>query len=1011
RRTHGEEETYSVDEIHYINGYRNYLAASMGLTERPDSFVPTIVGLHLEEARRFVSWDLTADALIRHMAEECLAEVREHFKDYIDRPLDEDEGCRVYKEYEKSLELGLQSRYGKIDCSVVLSASNGKGTEDAPYTLIDHPALLMRAIARNLMDAGLLEKEKFALEASDPNGQSRFKRITEDMLYVKEEENFEVRYRNVELEDADRPGLSPESSMTILKSALMWTTDRNRLRLVDPQRVWDLMTDAQNGLPKGEADWIDAFIWVNHYRDAHPDGNEFLIRKAEDKLAGSTPEHRQEVLGRLIEHREDALGARVVVSLSIPEVRTLVDEEVLHRAAGQGCDQVLNELVSKVPTTIDNANFEGQSALIVAAGEGKTNCVRILLQHNAHADLQDNFGMTALMYAATNGHLPVVQELLKADIDFAAKDEFGLNALHHAAAAGRTDLIEILVRSDGSINERTNDGATALMLAASNGRLDTSKKLLGLDADPNVEDDNGETALHAAAKNGHVDIIEILQPVVTDLDKGNATGKTPLMLAALNRHRSAVLKLLALDANPNCEDDEKQTSLHAAAAGGNPDIIEILQAVVEEPDKGDVAGATPLMVAAFEGHTEAVRKFLGLRADADRKTSHGVTPLHEAAAGGNPDIIEILQPIVTGLEERCSAGNTPLMVAASLGRSAAVRKLLELGADPTLKNDKRQTLLHISAAAGNPEIIEIPQITATGLNESDITGGTPLMFAALHGHLAAVRKLLSLGADPRVTDSDGISAFHSAAKAGSSEIIEELLPHVSHIDESINDGRSALELAVHGGHLDAARTLLRLGAGLSPDDYGYTLLHVAAVNGDSDLIKVMGEYVENIDELTPDSRSPLMLAAALGHADAVERLLNLGANRRLADAHEYRAFHLAAAGGHTRIIEMLRPDASEVDAPTRYGTTALMMAAGSGRIEAAQCLMDRGANIEATDWLGWTPLHHAVNRSEMQMVHLLLQSGANLYARTANNGESVLSIAIRNECLPLVQLFSQWLRN
>ncbi|HET9642096.1 MAG TPA: ankyrin repeat domain-containing protein, partial [Burkholderiaceae bacterium] len=985
RSAHCTEGSYPEQELHYVNGYRKHLANSLGLNVRSAGIVPPGMRLRLEEASRFVSETVTADALVSHLAEECLAEVRDHLKDYLDRPLTEAEGWQVYTKYVEALEVGVHSRYGKIGCSVLLDTSARKGTEDAPYSIIDHPALLMRAIARNLMEAGLLEKEKFALEAGEPNGQIRIKRITGDTLYVKEEDNSEVRYRKVELDDADRPDLSQATSLKILKSALMSTTNPDRLRLVDPERVWNLITHAEGDVPDSPtADWIDVFCAVRRYREAHPAGDKFLTRKAGDKIAENTLELQHEILIRLIQNREDALGAQVASSLATVDLGTHDGSNMLHLAAYRGCDRVLNELASKVPD-IDDANDQGESALMIAARYGRMNCVRALLQHNAKADLQDASGVTPLMRAASHGHLSLVQELLKTDAQPAAKDQQGWNALHHAVASGgNPDLIEALSPFVGSIDERTNDGNTALMLAASYGRREAVDELLDLDADPTQRGEHGRTALHLAAENGHAHVIETLEGIVKDFDEPDAYGNTSLMLAASNRHAAAVCKLLDLHADPELENDKRETSLHAAADGGDPEIIGLLASITKELATGDISGNTPLMHAAYRGHVAAVRKLLDLGADPNLENSEGLTILHAAACGGSVDLIDELRTYVSEIDKPTKDGRTALMLAAENGHAEAVCKLLDLNANPACVSNSRRTLLHMAAAGGELEIIELPQIIDDGLDEPDIGGNTPLMLAASKGHDAVVRKLQSLGADPRRKNNEGYRPFHFAAASGKVDLMDLLSTYISGIDEPTNDGRTALMMASENGHLDAVCKLLEINANPDRvDKLGCTPLNLAARKGHSGIIEKLYPLVTEPDKGDKDGATPLMLAAFQGHYGAVRSLLHLGANPHLKDNWGMTAFHQAAATGSAEIIDLLCAYVADIEETMNDGRSALRVAAENGRLEAVRALLKLNADPNAEGKFELTALHTAAAGGNPAVIEVLHKAGGLLDKQNA----------------------------
>ncbi|GAB3663239.1 ankyrin repeat domain-containing protein [Ramlibacter alkalitolerans] len=93
---------------------------------------------------------------------------------------------------------------------------------------------------------------------------------------------------------------------------------------------------------------------------------------------------------------------------------------------------------------------------------------------------------------------------------------------------------------------------------------------------------------------------------------------------------------------------------------------------------------SPLMLAALKGQTEIVRKLIARDAHVNKT---GWAPLHYAATGGHVEIIQILLDEHAYIDAESPNKSTPLMMAAKYGTPAAVKLLLESGADPRLRNE------------------------------------------------------------------------------------------------------------------------------------------------------------------------------------------------------------------------------------------------------------------------------------------------------------------------------------
>lgn len=82
----------------------------------------------------------------------------------------------------------------------------------------------------------------------------------------------------------------------------------------------------------------------------------------------------------------------------------------LMEAAGTGQITITNELL-EAGADPDIVSSYGQSAAILAASEGHTGTLKLLLEWNARTDLVDHLGMTALKYAELFRHTDAAAEI------------------------------------------------------------------------------------------------------------------------------------------------------------------------------------------------------------------------------------------------------------------------------------------------------------------------------------------------------------------------------------------------------------------------------------------------------------------------------------------------------------------------------------------------------------------------------------------------------------------------
>lgn len=117
-----------------------------------------------------------------------------------------------------------------------------------------------------------------------------------------------------------------------------------------------------------------------------------------------------------------------------------------------------------------------------------------------------------------------------------------------------------------------------------------------------------------------------------------------------------------------------------------------------------VKDESPLMLAALKGLTEYCRTLIDKGADINKP---GWAPLHYAATNGHLEIMTLLLEHDAYIDAESPNGTTPLMMAAHYGTHAAVKLLLDAGADPLLKNDQGLTAIDFARSANRANSAEV----------------------------------------------------------------------------------------------------------------------------------------------------------------------------------------------------------------------------------------------------------------------------------------------------------------
>jgi polar amino acid transport system substrate-binding protein len=155
-------------------------------------------------------------------------------------------------------------------------------------------------------------------------------------------------------------------------------------------------------------------------------------------------------------------------------------------------------------------------------------------------------------------------------------------------------------------------------------------------------------------------------------------------VAIKNDNDGALVTILFRGFDANTLDSEGRHGLHIAMVEGSfkvaKTLLDLSGTKVDTRSKND---ETPLMMAALKGHTAFAKRLIARGADVNKT---GWTPLHYAATGGHLEMIKLLLEEHAYIDTESPNKTTPLMMAAEYGSEAAVKLLLQEGADTRVKN-------------------------------------------------------------------------------------------------------------------------------------------------------------------------------------------------------------------------------------------------------------------------------------------------------------------------------------
>ena len=371
---------------------------------------------------------------------------------------------------------------------------------------------------------------------------------------------------------------------------------------------------------------------------------------------------------------------------------------------------------------------------------------------------------------------------------------------------------------------------------------------------------------------------------------------------------------------------------------------------------------------------------------------------------------------------------------------------------PSLPGSAKGAALGDSAASGNT--ISVQKILQEKVNVDSRSDNfkTPLMRAAMNGHIECMELLRQSGADEIAVDARGRTVLHIAVAnnrlAAVKWLLEaypppkpDLLKHRPSIllrasdvvkggrsqknlrEASDTEGSKPLHIAAEMDKGGMVKTLLTAGVDIeSKDNRGRTPFHRAIISKRRDSFDTLLRSGAKIAAVDAKSVSSLHLAAQAGQVDMIETLLANGAERWCFDADGYQPIHSAVRGRNPLAIEALVTERRDFDKRTESGETLLHLACLEKDLELAKYILTNPVDINP--WAmpnprvlqvlshtrikgsSMTPLHYACCLCDYETAYLLLDHEALVNAPTPE-GATALMMAVETENTNLVNLLLQ----
>lgn len=524
----------------------------------------------------------------------------------------------------------------------------------------------------------------------------------------------------------------------------------------------------------------------------------------------------------------------------------------------------------------------------------------------------------------------------EADVDWDVRK--GANALHVCAWFGLTYAVSGLLEQGMDVDSRDPKNAlTPIMYACRRGKTATVSLLLQRGARVNLVSNRGSFALFEAVLAGHLEVLKILlanPKIGINTQHSQRSNQTVLMMTAQQGNSGILIALLA---HPRLAVNQKD-------ANGNTALSHAIH-----------CGKTAAAIYILEYSTEPL--------DLDLVNWKGSSALMLAASTGQTEIVEKLLDKGADASIKDTQGGSAILRAVDGGHLDTVQTMLRhKNVDVHCLDDERRGLLHGAAVGGEVGILNVLLKEGLNVNAIDEKGRTPLHDAGRQGHLDIAKALLDAGANPTLIDNAGRKPSTVAWQNDHVSVMNTL---------EGQDPYQMSEQELNGEYPNANQLPV------------WALANLGYIDLISDAIAA-GKY--DVNQRDPDNDNTALHYAVLSNQpDMVDMLLKAGMATDAKDVSLRTPLHLAAMSGSVSILTLLlqelkaQDEARTVNEPDKFGTSPLLLANANGHMECCLLLIEAGASIPPTK----APLKQslfflAIEFGKLEAVQRLVHMGADI---------------------------------
>ena len=518
-------------------------------------------------------------------------------------------------------------------------------------------------------------------------------------------------------------------------------------------------------------------------------------------------------------------------------------------------------------------------------------------------------------------------------------------------------------------------------------------------------------------------LIELLNPVFDqkkidtvfknsniDLNWQNDKKETFLHICSKAGFLESVKWLLNKDVNTEIQNLENETALFYASYSNNLPLITLLVECGANVNHLNIYHRSLIQETIIASNNKLVNYLISQSKNISNEDKYGNNLIFDAISNGSKEILSLVASLEdVDINHINHEGNTVLQQEVVLRNNNLAIDLMQLGADPTIKDKNGKNFLFYTISKGykNVEILEKAVELGCDINTRSSDNTTILIESINHllntskenheereNHLLMIKELITKGVEIEALDNRNETAFFAATRSADVKLIDIFLTNESiSINHQNIEGETVLSVLVLMGIANIKTIIKFLDHSANPNKKNKNGKNCIEILSDVILfsqnhkeldvdienkLDINGEYLTVLSKIIEHSKVDFQQLNSKGKPLFFDSILYFNMNLFKVFRDSNIDINLRDKEDHNILFELMDNNNSHLSKKEKKQYLDMM-----------QNLINLGVDVNAKNHEGLTPLHRSIAEKCEYTVKLLLDAKSDTLA-VDNKGRSII---------------------